>query len=844
MLGTNKPIQLKVRQAVCTKCPMSGFVDNPAQDICITGRGPIEAEVMVLTKMPNTRKYFKVVSEQLDRVGINPDKVYYTGAIKCLSFQRNPRRKDVRTCTENYLDKELAIVQPDFILALGNEALQATANHSGITKYRGQVFEYKGAKVFPTVSPAMVLRNPRYRKGWKADIDFFANLVFGRQKEAENVRFHTVDSKAQVKKLKTYLEHAEIIAYDVETTRYEEFKPNSAIVSLSLTLYGDKFKAPSTWVTPLYHPQSIWRTSWQKLLSIYRPYLTSDKKMIAHNGKFDDRWMRQFGVESTCTFDTMLAAHLLDENRSKSLKNLARTMLGAPAWDIETKDLLTTPIDQIIPYNAHDTYWTFQLYKKLRAQLIDRPRLARLFMKLMMPSSALLTRAERRGIWVDRQRLATNTKVAYDELHAIEEQLLEWVPEDIPDDIPTNKRRKGTALEQVNFNPSNFARWWLFEYLDLPVISRGKTKPDGSPGDPSMAKDVLLELRDDHPAVELMLERSTWQKITSAFFDPYNELITENDRIHTTFKLHGTVTGRLSSGKEDEHAITAKVQRRGVNLQQVPRDPLVRGLFGAPPGWTFVEADFSQIELRIVAFLSRDERMLHLYKTGKDIHTATAAWVLEMDEKDVTKADRKKAKAVNFGFVYGMGARRFVHTAFTKYDLQFTLPEAKEVRRAFFHQFSGLPRWHQKQQQLARKYARVLSPLGRVRHLPDIRSSNTGVKRAAERQAINAPVQSFASDLTQLSMIHIDHQFKKHDIRGHVVGSIHDANLLEVKNEYLPLALPLIKDTMQNLPLKRQFGIVVDVPIIADIGVGDSWGEAKELTAEQVYNFSLDNLTN
>ena len=338
--------------------------------------------------------------------------------------------------------------------------------------------------------------------------------------------------------------------------------------------------------------------------------------------------------------------------------------------------------------------------------------------------------------------------------------------------------------------------------------------------------------------VDLLLERSKWQKYCSSFLTSYDELADLNDRIHTVFKLAGTVTGRLSSGKEDAEKLTAQKNVRGVNIQQVPRDNFIRGMFGAAPGYTFVEADFSQVELRVVAFLSRDKTMMHLYQTGQDIHLATASNVLGIPMSQVTKDDRKKAKAVNFGFVYGMGWRKFILTAFSKYELTFTEEEAQQIRRLFFEQFSGLFPWHSRQRRLVNQYGRVQSPLGRIRHLPDIYSGDQGVRAEAERQAINSPVQSFASDMTMLSMLEIHKQFESLDLEGHIIGTVHDALLFEVKNDQVGQCLPIIKDTMENLPLERKFGVVLDVPIISDLKVGTHWGDARELTPDEVYNWA------
>ena len=239
-----------------------------------------------------------------------------------------------------------------------------------------------------------------------------------------------------------------------------------------------------------------------------------------------------------------------------------------------------------------------------------------------------------------------------------------------------------------------------------------------------MAEGVLQHLAKDHPVVPLMLERVGWQKYNSSFITPHAELYDEDHRIHTNFKLTGTVTGRLSSGKNDADKVTgSRGKIRGVNLQQVPRDPLIRGLFGAPPGWTFVEADYSQIELRIAAFLAREEHMLHLYNIGADIHLTTAARVTGLPESEVTKKIRKEVgKPVNFGFLYGMGYRKFIETAFNNYGAEFSEEEAKAARATYFKLYPQLLPWHAKQRRLANEYGRVQSPIGRIRHLPDIYS--------------------------------------------------------------------------------------------------------------------------
>ena len=222
--------------------------------------------------------------------------------------------------------------------------------------------------------------------------------------------------------------------------------------------------------------------------------------------------------------------------------------------------------------------------------------------------------------------------------------------------------------------------------------------------------------------------------------------------------------------------------------------------------------------------------MLRLYNLGQDIHTAMAQRMTNKPE--VTKEERKKAKAVNFGFLYGMGWKKFVETAWENYGVRVTEAEARDFRVAFFHQFPELVQWHRRQRQLVGRYKRVESPLGRIRHLPDIDSSNPDVKAEAQRQSINSPVQSFASDMCVYSLVILHKLFDKKGFRARSVGTVHDAINFEVPIEEVPQVLPLIRYVMESLPLEKVFGVSLTVPIIADAKIGTRWGSAEEVEAE------------
>lgn len=823
-------------------------------DVHSYSQGPKSAEIMVVTNRKNSSTFQAALELQLTELGLDVGSIYFTPVIKCTDYETTLTNKQLKDHAAEYLRPEIADIQPKYILALGNEALLATVGKSGITKYRGKTFEAFDAEVIATISPSAVKRNPGLSPGYMADMRLFANKVRGRSTGVTVPKYLVVDTKEAFQKMLRILDMTVEIDIDVETTYREYYEDPEVARMISLAATCEVVKPDGTrgivgFALPLSHPQSPWRSQWQNILRIFGKHVANIKRVVAHNSSFDCKWLISHGVKLYPTFDTMLAIHLLNENVQKGLKPQAMARLGVEPWGIDTGQLDQTPISDVLYYNFLDTYYMYLVKKQLVEELKEQPRLLRIFMLETMPAQRELIDSEIRGAWIDVERLKERKPQAVANLARIEQNIREAaeLPKmDDPDWPHTVKhlvRGDKVIPWEENFNASQFARWMLFDWLELPIAERGKNKQDGSPGDPSMAEGVLMALKDEHPVIEHMLERVTAQKHLSSFFNPYEELVDENHRVHTTFKLAGTVTGRLSSGKADADKISGTRGRmRGVNLQQVPRDPFIRGLFGAPPGWTFVESDYSQIELRVAALLANEQHMKHIYATGGDIHMSTAMRVTGLPESEVTKEIRKVVgKPVNFGFLYGMGWRKFIQTAFENYGSHFTEAEAMGARKAYFDLYPALLPWHARQRRLVNEYGRVQSPLGRVRHLPDIYSPDKGVRMEAERQAINSPVQGFASDMAVLAMIEINSRFRDMGAAAHCLGLVHDAINYEIRDDWLSRCLPIIKDVMEDMELvRRKFGTVVDIPIVADVSVGQHWGDKIELKPDQVYDFNLE----
>jgi DNA polymerase-1 len=270
---------------------------------------------------------------------------------------------------------------------------------------------------------------------------------------------------------------------------------------------------------------------------------------------------------------------------------------------------------------------------------------------------------------------------------------------------------------------------------------------------------------------------------------------------------------------------------------QTPRDPFVRGVIGAERDYRFVTADYSQVEFRIGAWLANEQTALHLYATGGDVHLAMACTLTGLPPEKITKEQRKRAKWINFGFLFAMGWKTFIETVWRGYQIKIPEEEARASRRLFFQQFPGFVKWHEECRRFVRSHGYVRSPLGRVRHLPNIRSSNPGIRAEAERQAINSPVQSFASDLNLWSALIVSEEAKRLSLRLRILGTVHDETLYEIHKKDVRRALPLIHSTMENLPLQRVFGLSLSVPLVANLTCAKHWTDGQDLSIEEIYDW-------
>lgn len=810
--------QDKIRNPSCELCPLH----EGAKHVCLMGSGTKRTKIMIIGEAPGERedeshKAFvgpagQLLDKLLAEVEIERADVYITNVAKCRpEGNRTPERKEIKACVEAYLWAEWDKVHPEYVLLLGNAALQGVLGRSGITKHRGTPVDFREATVLPAFHPAYALRNPRVLPALKADLQKLRRLIDGVQSPAGKTTVKSIRTPSHLAWLLRKLRDAKEFSFDVETnlnkedpkhTRYYEYwEEGFRIVSLSFT-----FEEGTSYVVPLWHDETPWRDP-GPVLQHLRPYLERGIRgrdhdaaipgtsmalasISAHNGKFDSQALGSFGIRVRLTFDTMLAAHMLDENRLKGLKPLSEIELAADGYVIQTEDKKidygSLPWRDVAVYNGKDTDYALRLKHQFQKELQDpdNARTARVFVKLMMPASDMLVKVERRGVWIDPERLSQRVGITQRNLARIRGYIAETA-----------------GAGAINLNSPQQVAKWLFGDLGLPIIERtGK-------GAPSTREAVILRLARTHPQVRSLLLYRKWAKYESTYLRPWVERRDKHSRYHTYYKLFGTVTGRLSG-----------------DFQQVPRDSFIRSIVGAPPGWKLVAADFSQVELRIAAMLANERAMLAAFAAGIDLHLNTAVGITRKRPDDIEPEERKKAKPVNFGFLYGMGAPKFGSYAFENYGVDFTAEECYAARAAYFEMYPDLLAWHDRQRRLARQYGRVYSPIGRCRHLPDINSNERGVSSESERQAINSPVQSTASDLMLMSMLILEGKLEERS--AFIIATVHDEILFQVRDEVLDETCALIKDVMERQVLEamyKKFGADFTVPIEAEVSYGQHW---------------------
>jgi DNA polymerase-1 len=611
----------------------------------------------------------------------------------------------------------------------------------------------------------------------------------GEQEAATAVtesRYETIFTKKAQESWLKQLGKAKLFAFDLETTSLDYTR--AEIVGCSFAI-----KSGAAAYVPLAHdyegaPKQLAR---EDVLAQLKPLLEdSARAKVGQNLKYDMSVLARYDIRlQGIEFDTMLESYVLDSTGSRhDMDTLALKYLGHNTIhyeDIAGKGAgqLTfnqISIEQAAPYAAEDADITLRLHQTLWPRLQEIPSLEKVFHEIEIPLVPVLSRIERRGVLLDVNKLKRQSRRFEKRLLELEQQAWE------------------EAGHEFNLGSPKQLQAILFDKLGLPVISKTPK------GQPSTAESVLQELAHDYPLPRLILEHRSLSKLKSTYTDKLPEMINpDTGRVHTSYHQAVTATGRLSSSDP--------------NLQNIPvrseEGRRIRQAFIAAPGYTMVAADYSQIELRIMAHLSGDKGLCQAFAQGEDIHRATAAEGFGVKPGNVTGDQRRSAKAINFGLIYGMSAFGLAR------QLDVDRGTAQDYVNLYFARYPGVKAFMDRTRELAREQGYVETVFGRRLYIQDIKSSNAARRQYAERTAINAPMQGTAADIIKRAMISLDHQIEQGGRDIHMIMQVHDELVFEVADNLVEDALRLIRKEMVA-------AADLNVPLVVDVGQGANWDEA------------------
>ena len=621
----------------------------------------------------------------------------------------------------------------------------------------------------------------------KEELNLDSNNIF----DSKKVEYKLIVSPMEAKKLAKELSETDLFVFDTETDSLDVLDLNLAGVAFSYKKHSAYFVAvnPKNRSESLFEKDLSDRLALEDFIKIFKPVFENEKiKKVCQNGKYDIAVMRTFGINvNGFYFDTMLASYILDPDQKHGMDSLSKQYLNYEPIPISSligdkKDaakIFEADLHELCNYSSEDADVTFQLYEKLEKE-ITRLELDKIAFDVDFPLVYVLEDMERTGINID-----------VDVLHSLSNEMQQKLT------INTKMIYK-LADEEFNINSTKQLQQILFEKLNLTATKKTKTGY-------STDAQSLEGLRGQNEIIDLLLEYRQLSKLKSTYTDALPKLIHHTTgRLHSSFNQTVASTGRLSSLNPNLQNIPIRTEMgKEIRKAFVPRDDK----------YLILSADYSQIELRIMASLCEDPGLISAFSNGEDIHRSTAAHVFKVNPNDVTPDMRRKAKEVNFGILYGIGAFGL------KTRLGITQTHAKEIIDTYFNTFKNVKDFMENSVKQAKEKGYAETLLGRRRYLKNINSSNRVVRQFEERVAINMPIQGTAADMIKLAMINIYNTLIEKKSKTKMLLQVHDELVFDLYKEESDEILPLVKKLMEeSLPLK--------VPIVVEAGSGNNWLEA------------------
>lgn len=612
-------------------------------------------------------------------------------------------------------------------------------------------------------------------------LDQNVDIEFNNQKN-----YMLIQNTTDLKKWINQIKKEKLFSIDTETTSLEVM--NAKLVGISISLKkGEAAYIPVNHMGAAENEQ----INEDEVIDLFKPILEDGSiTKIGQNIKYDAHIFLNLGIKMHgINEDTMLMSYVINSNESHGMNKLSQKYLGHDCISYESlvgSGVKQLSFDQInindaLDYAAEDADVTFQLYHVLKDQLKKEKKLLAIYEKFEIPSMKTLIEIERNGVLIDASLLNQQSQKIGEELINIENKAFEL------------------AGQPFNLASPKQLREILFEKLQIKPLKKTPT------GTPSTSEEVLQELAKDYPLPKILLEYRTLAKLKSTYTDKLPSMINQSTgRIHTSYNQAVAVTGRLASSDP--------------NLQNIPiKSPegrKIREAFIAKPDFSILSADYSQIELRILAHLSKDSGLIQAFKDNKDIHTITASEIFNTKIEKITSEQRRYAKIINFGLIYGMGAFGLAK------NLNITRGDAQNYIQEYFNKYPTVLQYMEESKQFAREHGYVETYFGRRLWLPEINSSNGLRKAGAERAAINAPMQGTAADLIKLAMIEVQQWIHANsNLKGQMIMQVHDELVFEVPNTEVDIFIKEIPQIMQNVAK-------LDIPLTVEINAGKNWEEA------------------
>ena len=645
-----------------------------------------------------------------------------------------------------------------------------------------------GEEIVVTASAAPASKN----KGDSAQLDLFGvqSMLVDQDPTptadyktiaTEKPSYHLITSPEERKELLEILLQQKEVCFDTETTDLDAL--HADLVGMSFS-----YKAREAFYVAV--PKDFEEA--KSIVKEFEPFFHSTSiEKIAHNIKYDLKVLNRYGIHVAApTFDTMVAHYLINPESKQGMDFLAEFYLKYQPISIETLigkkgkgqgNMGDLKPEEISDYACEDADITLQLKKTFEPE-IQKEHLKELFYTMEMPLVEVLKDMEQEGIAIDVQALKDYSADLEKHLVILEKSIREAAGTDFNVDSPKQ-------LGEV-----------LFDNLKIdPKAKKTKT------GQYATSEDVLVKLEKAHPIIPMILEYRQLRKLKSTYVDPLPTLTDRVDgRIHTNFMQTVTATGRLSSNNPNLQNIPIRTEKgREIRKTFIPRDA----------NHILISADYSQIELRIIAALSGDAQMIEAFRSGHDIHTATASKVFNIPMEEVTREQRSAAKAVNFGIIYGQSAFGLAQS------LNISRTEAKSIIDSYFEQFGALKSYMDRVMVDARDDGYVETIMKRRRYLPDINSANAVVRGFAERNAVNAPIQGSAADIIKMAMIRVHNALKNHHLKTRMILQVHDELVFDVPTDEVEVVKALVKESMEH-------AVEVGVPLEVEVGSGANWLDA------------------